>query len=243
LQLIKTNPLRNFRIEVAADSLVQLDEQQNKRDRVEFLQAMGGFLTQALPMGQQSPDLIPMLVEMVKFGVSAYKQADPIEGVIDAAMDKMKQAAQQPKEPQPDPEMIKAQMEQQREQSRVQADVQIAETKAQADAMLEKQKQDFEAWKVQFEAQNQVNLARIKANPGVDVPLLEAQELQSKQMVQQLSASLNEALMRMSQLHEGMMQMQAQTINQIDGVKNMVAAPKRVIRGADGKVAGVEVVQ
>lgn len=243
LQLIKTSPLRSFRIEVAADSLVQIDEQQNKRDRVEFLQAMGGFLNQALPMGQQAPELIPMLVEMVKFGVSAYKQAAPIEGVVDSAMDRMKQTAQQPKPEQPDPEMMKAQMEQQREQARVQADVQIAEAKAQADAMLEKQKQDFEAWKVQFEAQNQVNLARIKANPGVDVPLLEAQELQSKQMVQQLSASLNEALSRMAQLHEGMMQMQAQTINQIDGVKNMVAAPKRVIRGADGKVAGVEVVQ
>lgn len=243
LQLIKTNPLRNFRIEVASDSLVQIDEQQNKRDRVEFLQAMGGFLTQALPMGQQAPELIPMLVEMVKFGVSAYKQAAPIEGVVDSAMDKMKQAAQQPKPQQPDPEMIKAQMEQQREESRVQADVQIAEAKAQADAMLEKQKQDFEAWKVQYETQAQINLARIKANPGVDVPLLEAQELQSKQLVEQLGASLNDALNRMSQLHEGMMQMQAQTINQIDGVKNMVAAPKRIIRGADGKVAGVEVVQ
>lgn len=243
LQLIKTNPLRNFRIEVASDSLVQIDEQQNKRDRVEFLQAMGGFLTQALPMGQQAPELIPMLVEMVKFGVSAYKQAAPIEGVVDSAMDRMKQAAQQPKPEQPDPEMMKAQMEQQREQARVQADVQIAEAKSQADAMLEKQKQDFEAWKVQYETQAQINLARIKANPGVDVPLLEAQELQSKQLVEQLGASLNDALNRMSQLHEGMMQMQAQTINQIDGVKNMVAAPKRIIRGADGKVAGVEVVQ
>lgn len=245
LMLIKDKPLRNFRIEVAADSLVQIDENQHKRDRVEFLQAMGGFLSQALPMGQQSPELVPMLVDMVKFGVSAYKQAEPIEGTIDQAMDQLKQkqqmAAQQP--PAPDPEMIKAQMEQQKEQARVQADVQIAEAKSQAEAMLEKQKQDFESWKVQFEAQNQINLARIKANPGVDVPLLEAQELQSKQMVQQLSMSLNEALARMSQLHEGMMQMQAQTISQIEGVKNIAAAPKRVIRGLDGKVAGVEVVQ
>ena len=121
--------------------------------------------------------------------------------------------------------------------------MQIEQIKMQSEAALEKQKQDFEAWKVQFEAQNKLNLARIAANPGVDVPLLEAQELQSKQMVQQLGASLNDAINRMAQLHEGMMQMQAQTMQQIEGVKNAASAPKRVIRGADGKVVGVEVVQ
>lgn len=245
LMLLKDKVLRNFRIEVAADSLVQIDENQNKRDRVEFLQAMGGFLSQALPMGQQAPELVPLLVDMVKFGVSAYKQAEPIEGTIDQAMEQMKQkqamAAQQP--PQPDPEMVKMQLDQQREQARTEADMQIEQIKMQSEAALEKQKQDFEAWKVQFEAQNKLNLARIAANPGVDVPLLEAQELQSKQMVQQLGASLNDALNKMAELHQNMLQMQAQTISQIEGVKNAAAAPKRVIRGADGKVVGVEVVQ
>jgi hypothetical protein len=245
LMLIKDKVLRNFRIEVAADSLVQIDENQNKRDRVEFLQAMGGFLSQAMPMGQQAPELVPMLVDMVKFGMSAYKQAAPIEGTIDQALEQMKQkqaqAAQQP--PAPDPEMMKMQADQQREQARTEADMQIEQVKMQSEAALEKQKQDFEAWKVQYEAQNQINLARIKANPGVDVPLLEAQELQSKQMVQQLSASLNDAINRMAQLHEGMMQMQAQTMQQIEGVRSAATAPKRVVRGADGKVIGVEVVQ
>jgi hypothetical protein len=245
LMLIKDKVLRTFRIEVAADSLVQIDENQNKRDRVEFLQAMGGFLNQALPMGQQAPELVPMLVDMVKFGMSAYKQATPIEGTIDQAMEQLKQkqaqASQQP--PPPDPEMLKMQADQQREQARTEADMQIEQVKMQSEAALEKQKQDFEAWKVQYEAQNQINLARIKANPGVDVPLLEAQELQSKQMVQQLSASLNDAINRMAQLHEGMMQMQTQTMQQIEGVRSAATAPKRVVRGADGKIIGVEVVQ
>lgn len=245
LQLLQDKPLRSFRIQVDSDSLVQIDENQNKRERVEFLQAMGGFLTQAVPMSQQAPELLPMLVELVKFGVAAYKKAEPIEGTIDQAMEQIKQkqamAAQQPQ--QPDPEMVKMQIEQQREQARAEADMQVEQIKMQSEATLEKQKQDFEAWKVQFEAQNKLNLARIAANPGVDVPLLEAQELQSKQMVQQLGASLTEAINRMAELHQSMMQMQAQTISQIEGVKNAAAAPKRVIRGADGKVIGVEVVQ
>lgn len=245
LQLLQDKPLRSFRIQVDSDSLVQIDENQNKRERVEFLQAMGGFLTQAVPMSQQAPELLPMLVELVKFGVGAYKKAEPIEGTIDQAMEQIKQkqamAAQQPQ--QPDPEMVKMQIEQQREQARAEADMQVEKIKMQSEATLEKQKQEFEVWKVQFEAQNKLNLARIAANPGVDVPLLEAQELQSKQMVQQLGASLTEAINRMAELHQSMMQMQAQTISQIEGVKNAAAAPKRVIRGADGKVIGVEVVQ
>jgi len=241
LQLIQDKPLRSFRIQVDSDSLVQIDENQNKRERVEFLQAMGGFLTQALPMGQQAPELVPMLIELVKFGVGAYKKAAPIEGTIDQAMQElqMKQqtAAQQP--PPPDPEMIKAQMDQQREQARVQADVQIQTIKAQGEAALEQQKQQFEHWKVEYEAQNKINLARIAANPGYDIPLIEQQE----SAIVSISQSMKDAITQMAQLNQQMMALQAQTIQQIEGVKNIVSAPKRVIRGMDGKVAGVEVIQ
>jgi len=241
LMLIKDKPLRNFRIEVAADSLVQIDEDQNKTDRVEFLQAMGGFLSQTVPMGQQNPELMPMLIDMIKFGISAYKQAAPIEGTIDQALEQMKQmqaqASQQP--PQPDPEMVKMQIDQQREQARSEADMQVQQIKMQSEAALEKQKQDFEAWKVQFEAQNKINLARIAANPGYDIPLIEQQE----SAIVSISQSMKDAITQMAQLNQQMMALQAQTIQQIEGVKTMVSAPKRVIRGIDGKVAGVEVVQ
>ena len=245
LELIKNKPLRSFRIQVDSDSLVQIDENQNKRDRVEFLQAMGGFLSQAVPMGAQAPELVPMLIELVKFGVGAYKKAEPIEGTIDQAMDQLKMKQQKAAETPspPDPEMIKAQMDQQREQSRVEADLQIEQIKAQGDAALENQKQQFERWKTEYEAQNKINLARIAANPGYDIPLLEQQESANQQMIVSVAESMKDAISQMAQLHQAMMQMQAQTMQQIEGVKNIVGAPKRVIRGPDGKVAGVEVVQ
>jgi hypothetical protein len=139
--------------------------------------------------------------------------------------------------------MIKAQMDQQREQSRVEADLQIEQIKAQGDAALENQKQQFERWKTEYEAQNKINLARIAANPGYDIPLLEQQESANQQMIVSVAESMKDAISQMAQLHQAMMQMQAQTMQQIEGVKNIVGAPKRVIRGPDGKVAGVEVVQ
>ena len=293
LQLIQDKPLRSFRIQVDSDSLVQIDENQNKRERVEFLQAMGGFLTQALPMGQQAPELVPMLIELVKFGVGAYKKAAPIEGTIDQAMQelqmKQQQAAQQP--PPPNPEVMKMQAEQQfeqmrmqaqaqteqmkmqataqAEQMRVQADGQIAQAKAQvemqiaqmkmqADAALEAQKQQhlqamkqaeldhadqLERWKVELEQATKITVARIGANPGMDIPLLEAQEAASQKVTQELGNNLAVAMNRMNEMQTNMADMIGQTINRIDGAVGVMAAPKRIIRGADGKAIGVEVVQ
>ena len=293
LQLIQDKPLRSFRIQVDSDSLVQIDEQQNKRDRVEFLQAMGGFLTQALPMGQQAPELVPMLIELVKFGVGAYKKAAPIEGTIDQAMQelqmKQQQAAQQP--PPPNPEVMKMQAEQQfeqmrmqaqaqteqmkmqataqAEQMRVQADGQIAQAKAQAemqiaqmkmqaDAALEAQKQQhlqamkqselnhadqLERWKVELEQATKITVARIGANPGMDIPLLEAQEAASQKVTRELGDNLAMAMGKMHELHSNMADMVGQAMNRIDGAVGVMAAPKRIIRGADGKAIGVEVVQ
>jgi hypothetical protein len=284
LQLLQNKPLRSFRIQVDSDSLVQIDENQNKRDRVEFLQAMGGFLNQALPMGQQAPEMIPMLVELVKFGIGAYKKAEPIEGVIDQAMEQMKQKQQQmaanPTPPPPDPEMLKIQAEQQMEQMkmqataqadqmRVQADSQIAQAKAQAemqiaqmkmqaDATLEAQKQQhlaqmkqaeldhaerLEHWKTELEQATKITVARIAANPGVDIPLLEAQEAASQKVTQELSHSLEMAMGKMHEIHNNMADMIGQTMNRIDGAMGVMSAPKRVIRGPDGRVSGIEIVQ
>ena len=284
LELLKNKPLRSFRIQVDSDSLVQIDEQQNKRDRVEFLQAMGGFLNQALPMGQQAPEMIPMLVELVKFGVGAYKKAAPIEGVIDQAMEQMKQKQQQmatnPTPPPPDPEMMKLQAQAQSEQmkmqataqadqmraqvdgqiaqAKAQAEMQIAQMKMQADAALEAQKQQhlaqmkqaeldhaerLERWKVELEQATKITVARIGANPGMDIPLLEAQEAASQKVTRELGDNLAVAMNRMNEMQTNMADMIGQTMNRIDGAVGVMAAPKRIIRGKDGKAIGVEVIQ
>jgi hypothetical protein len=284
LQLIQDKPLRSFRIQVDSDSLVQIDENQNKRERVEFLQAMGGFLTQALPMGQQAPELVPMLIELVKFGVAAYKKAAPIEGTIDQAMQqlqmKQQQMAANPTPPPPDPEMMKLQAQAQTEQMRMQAtaqadqmrvqadgqiaqakaqaEMQIAQMKMQADAALEAQKQQhlaqmkqaeldhaerLERWKVELEQATKITVARIGANPGVDIPLLEAQEAASQKVTRELGDNLAMAMGKMHELHSNMADMVGQAMNRIDGAVGVMAAPKRIIRGADGKAIGVEVIQ
>jgi ATPase subunit of ABC transporter with duplicated ATPase domains len=245
---------------------------------------MGGFLNQALPMGQQAPEMIPMLVELVKFGIGAYKKAEPIEGTIDQAMEQMKQKQQQaaanPTPPPPDPEMIKLEAQAQSEQmkmqataqadqmrarvdgqiaqAKAQAEMQIAQMKMRADAALEAQKQQhlaqmkqaelayaerLERWKVELEQATKITVARIGANPGMDIPLLEAQEAASQKVTRELGDNLAMAMGKMHELHNNMADMIGQTMNRIDGAVGVMAAPKRIIRGKDGKAIGVEVIQ
>ena len=280
LMLLQDKPLRNFRIQVDSDSLVQIDEQQNKRERVEFLQAMGGFLNQALPMGQQAPELVPMLVELLKFGVGAYKKAEPIEGAIDQAMDQMKQTQQQmaanPTPPPPDPEMMKLQGQQQIEQMkmqataqadqlRVQADAQNAQTQAQfdmqveqmkmqAEAQLESQKQQFEMalanqelqvkerqerYKSELDAATKITIALLSANPDSSV---EEANAQATQLTNQISQNINAAMAQMAASSDNMAAMHGQTLAQLGSAVKSLVAPKKVIRGSDGRVVGVEVI-
>ena len=267
IELLKDNPLRNFRIEVDADSLVQLDEQQNKKDRVEFITAFGGLLREALPVGQSSPELIPMLVEVMKFGISGFKQAKPIEGTLDAALDqlkeKQKQAAANPQPAPPNPEMMKIQATQQLEQAKMQASAQAEQMKMQAEAQaLQMQAQiddqkmrhememkaqevksidDFNRWKTELEAATKIMVARIGANPGLDLPLIEAQQAASEKITAELGDNVKMAIDHMAQMHENMANMHGETMNRIGGVMQTLAAPKRIVRGPDGKAVGVEV--
>jgi hypothetical protein len=83
LQLLKNSPLRDFRIEVTADSMIQMDEAQEKEDRMEFLKATGSFLKDAIPAATENPTIAPLLLEMLKFGVTGFKVGKQIEGVFD----------------------------------------------------------------------------------------------------------------------------------------------------------------
>jgi hypothetical protein len=268
LQLLKDKPLRNFRIEVAADSLVQLDEAAIKRERTEFIGAFAGFLQQAMPVAQASPEMTPVLMEIMKFGISAFKSSQELEGVIDQALDQLKQKMAQPQPPKPDPEMAKMQAQQQLEQMRVQADMQIA----QAQAQFEVQKQQFNAQLESAKLEREQQMERFRAELDANTKIRVAQISHSASMLpedmdaqQQMHATLNQDLRGMIEAmmntvnnsHQQVMNshnhsvgtMQEMLKNQNENtqvmkhVADMISAPKRIVRGSDGKAVGVEVVK
>ena len=272
LQLLQDKPLRNFRVEVAADTLVQLDEQQLKQDRMEFLQAFGGFMQQAMPAVQQTPQIAPLMVEIMKFGVGAFKQAKQLEGVLDQALQQYQQnqgqqgpsAEQQQAQAEQQAEQAKLQAQMQLEQTKLQANMQIEQMKLQAEQQIEQQKAEMEAarqqqeqqlkameiaqqeqfdrWKAELDAATKILVARIGANPGVDITMLEDQTPVVESIVQQISGSVADAVTNMTAMHNDVANMHGVALDKIGELMNTMKAPKRIIRGPDGRAAGVEVV-
>jgi hypothetical protein len=266
LQLIRDKPLRNFRIDIAADSLVQIDEAQEKQDRMQFLQAFGGFLQQALPVGQASPELIPVMMDLLKYGVQAFKAARPLEGSIDAAVEQLKMAAQQPRE-NPEAqraqmvaqaEQAKAQMMMQVEQAKLQQASQVEAMKAQNDQQLESLKQQFEAqlaqqkiaaeqqmakYKADLDAATKIMVARISANPGLDIPALEQQQAVTERVMQDMGGEVRQAMQNLVALYGQMASSNDENMKGVRSALSTLTAPKRIVRGPDGRAVGVEAVQ
>lgn len=144
LQLLKTANLRDFRIEIVADSMIYMDELQEKQDRMEFLTAVGKFMQQAIPAAEQTPQIAPMLGEMLKFAATGFKVGKTLEGVIDQAIDQLKNAAANPQQ-KPDPELVKAQLTQQTEQMKANLSQQTEQAKIASQAQLEQFKANLEA--------------------------------------------------------------------------------------------------
>jgi hypothetical protein len=105
IALLKNKVLRNFRIEVAADSMVQLDEAENKEQRMEFLNAVGTYLQQAVQLVGAAPEMAPLAMGLLKFGVRGFKVGKDIEGLFDQTTQLVMQKLQNPAPPQTSPEV------------------------------------------------------------------------------------------------------------------------------------------
>ena len=162
LVLLKDECAKNFRIEVTSDSMIFQDEQQEKADRVEFLSSLSGFMQTAMPIGQSTPELVPLLMEMLKFGVTAFKAGKQLEGMIDETADKFREQAKKMEGQQKPPpvEIQKVQIQSQAKIAEMQASAQIEQQKLQMQMQVEKSKQEAQAQ--ENLVKNQLELERHK---------------------------------------------------------------------------------
>jgi hypothetical protein len=233
-------------------------------------------------------------MEIMKFGISAFKSSKQLEGVIDQALDQIKVKMAQPQPPKPDPEMMKLQAQQQSEQMRVQADMQAAQAQAQFDAQLhqskiqaemqmeqmkvqaemqaEAQKQQFtaqiesaklereqqmERFKAELDANTKIRVAQINHSASLHPDDINAQQLVNDAMNQDLRSMIDAMMNTVQNSHEQVMQSHNNSVgtiqemlkNQNDNtevmktVADMISAPKRILRGPDGKAIGMEIIK
>jgi len=272
IALLRNEAAKNFRIEVTSDSMIYQDEQQEKADRIAFLSAVGQYLQTAMPAAQAEPELVPMLVEMLKFGVTAFKAGKQLEGMIDETADRLRESAKQmqgqPKPP--PPEIQKAQMDAQAKQQQIQMQAQLEQMKMQNQMQLEKAKQEYQAQENQLKFQLEEQRNRMDREMEMKVAQMKMMTERNTQVLlahinngakietARISAGVDDGAQAyvdeedMAKAMEHPMQPIANAIGQgnaqmaqaisalVDTINAQHNRPKTVVRGADGKIIGVQ---
>jgi len=202
--------------------------------------AMKALQDKADAAKQQPPQQNPEMLQM-----QAEQQAEQMRMQAQAQTEQMKMQAQA------QIEQGKAQLEMQMHQAKTQAEIQLAQMKAEFEVAKQNNemqikaremagREEYERWKAELDAATKIMVARIGSNPGVDLPVIEAA---TSQITNELGAPIMDAVNKMVEMHDQMANMHGQTMQNIGEAMRKMGAPKRVVRGADGMVIGVEAIQ
>ncbi|MCA1807390.1 MAG: hypothetical protein LC687_06045, partial [Actinobacteria bacterium] len=180
ISLIKSPDIM-WRVNIRPESVAMVDYAQLKAERTEYLTAVATFLQSANSMVTAMPDSLPVLMEMLKWGMAGFKGSNYLEGIMDQAIEAAKNT---PPPGQDDgaaqAEMQKMQMEQQAEmqkiQAKLQADMQLNQAKAQSSIKEEAMQHQFKMQEEQMKssAELQKTIESMKAELAVIQAKLQA---------------------------------------------------------------------
>ena len=223
--LLKNPVLREFRLDIETDSTIRMDEEAEKRARIELISSVAGFLTQMVEAGMQAPEIVPMLGEILMFGLRAFKTARAIEQTFDDMMEALNEAAKQPKPT--DPKLLEIQVKAQTEQAiastKAHLDAQVAQAQQAAQAQQNQQEQQLEAQrdahKMTLDAQLQTHKAQMDAHTQATIQELKNQfeaqrvkwETAAKERIAALDAQTKLRVARLDHEHQAHMTQMANT--------------------------------
>lgn len=98
VELLKNEKMRCAKIDIETDSTLLADQEQERKDRMDFLGAAGAFLQQAVPALTTMPELGPLLGSMLMFTIRTF----PASRVIEEEFEKVQKALEN-KQPTPPP--------------------------------------------------------------------------------------------------------------------------------------------
>jgi hypothetical protein len=163
VELLRADHLRGYRIDVETDSTVFEDAEREKMQSMELLTSVGGFLQQAVPAVQQTPQIGPLLFDMLAMGVRSFKNGRQLEDGIEQLKTQLTQAIETGQVRGQNPDDGGAQAA----QAQGQADQQTIQMEAQA--------------KIQTAAQ----VAQIKAQERMALSQIGVQEHETKKAIDQ----------------------------------------------------------
>lgn len=244
LQLLKSEALREFSIQVESDTLAQIDEAQEKQQAMEFTTAVGTYFKEAVPLVSAAPFMAPLVAELLMFNIRRFRAGRPVEAAFEGAMQQMLQHVQEQQQqpPQPDPQVQKAQADAQKE-----AAIAAREQQQNAKAAFDKNAELAHAYQVRSaELAQERDAAEEKALLDAAVKILVAQISAKADVSAAAKQAEIDAAMKISESlgqpdFAGMHSENMKALMSIkEGLRAAFGPRKNVpVRGPDGRVAHV----
>jgi hypothetical protein len=161
LKALRDDKQRTFKLTIATDSTIAVDEDQEKQRRMETVQAITALIKDNMPIAAQAPSLMPAILETMLFAFRSFgTNGRRLEFTFEQAFEAFaKEQQEQKKNQPPSPEMAKVQSDQQAKQ----AELQMKQQELQMRAELEKQKLQFQMQLEQVKLQAEIDLKRQEA--------------------------------------------------------------------------------
>ena len=173
VQLIKSPEIK-WRVNIRPESIAMMDYAQLKSERTEFLTAMATYVQSAQAAAKTIPGSLPLLLELMKWGMAGFKGSDYLEGTMDRAIEDL---TKNPPKDQDDgnqqAEKMKFQNAMQLEQTKHQNAMQSMQAKSQAD--LQKTHADMQTKMELLFADLKADLQLVEANKNADLQVEGAQ--------------------------------------------------------------------
>lgn len=83
--ILRSDQRRGYKVDVETDQTAQIDEQEEKNSRIEFMSTITTLMEKAIPMAMQMPAMRPLIKESIQFVVKAFKAGRPLEEAFEDA--------------------------------------------------------------------------------------------------------------------------------------------------------------
>lgn len=270
--LLRDDCRRTFKIDVETDTTILEDVELEKSMRVEFLQAVSGYLQNAMPAIESYPALGPLLAEMLMFGVRAFSKGQNLEMVFERAIQELSKQPPQPRDQDPDGKKQKAALEAQRHQDVHGLEVQKFQHQQKKDEADSQRAQSEEGQKLQqqlIELQNmqlqlEIQLAEIKERTvdrersfQIEIDKLNdtrqarreehSNELEYRRldgkMVPTMEEDVKDVANALTELADAILKMMQQQQASQQALLGALTAPRKIVRDESGKIVGSETEQ
>lgn len=259
--LFKNISLRCFKLDIETDSTIKSDQEAEQMSRVNFLKAAGGFMQQAAGLGESHPEIMPLLTQMLMFGVRSFKAGKELEAAFEVTMKKLQDKAEQASNapPPPNPEMMKVQGQLQLDKEKSQGEAQHAQAKLGIEQS--RANSEIAILKAKTEAELQLKAAEIHAKYDLAYKSGELEktiefgkhkmQLESDQAIEgrksaaadseaQTANSAASSIQQSQKMIEQTAAMMAQLAQQLTSISQHLSTPKKVSvkRNENGELVG-----